>query len=497
VLRGLQKTLRAADFAVTACVRHGRDIVAVYPGLKERVFGIAFDIGSTTVAAHLCDLGSGDVLASSGRMNPQIRLGEDLMSRVSYIMMHPGGDLELTQAVHEALSGLTEETAKQAGIARDDIVEVTLAGNPIMHHLALGLDPSELGVAPFALTIDAAFDAPAREIGLDIAPGAFAYALPCIGGHVGADAAAVVLCEAPYLSDEIRLIVDVGTNAEIVLGNRSRLLACSSPTGPAFEGAQISCGQRAAPGAIERLRIDRSTLEPRFKVIGCDLWSNEAGFAEAAGATGVTGICGSGIIEAVAEMAIAGVLRPDGTIDGAMAERSARIEADGRTFAYVIAEGEPRIAITQADIRAIQLAKAALYAGVKLLMERYGVAKVDRITLAGAFGSHVDPLYAMALGLIPDCALEKVSSAGNAAGTGARIALLNAASRREIGEVVRRIEKVETAIEPAFQAHFVEAMAIPHASDPFPHLEEKLGIAFKREVASEPRRRGGRRRGSG
>jgi uncharacterized 2Fe-2S/4Fe-4S cluster protein (DUF4445 family) len=494
LLRSLQKTLRVGDFAVTACVRHGRDIVAVYPGLKERVFGLAFDIGSTTVAAHLCDLGSGDVLASGGRMNPQIRLGEDLMSRVSHIMMHPGGDRELTEAVHEALAGLAEETAKAAGVALDDIVEATLAGNPIMHHLALGLDPTELGVAPFALTIDAGFDAPAREIGLSIAPGAFAYALPCIGGHVGADAAAVVLCEAPYLSDEIRLIVDVGTNAEIVLGNRDRLLACSSPTGPAFEGAQISCGQRAAPGAIERLRIDPVTLEPRFKVIGCDLWSDEEGFAEATRSTGVTGICGSGIIETVAEMAICGLLRPDGIIDGTMAARTPRIKADGRTFAFMIAEGEPRIAILQGDIRAIQLAKAALYAGVKLLMERYGVAKVERITLAGAFGSHIDPAYAMALGLIPDCPLDKVSSAGNAAGTGARIALLNAASRREISEVVRRIEKVETAIEPGFQAHFVEAMAIPHASDAFPHLEERLGVTFKRAKAQEPRRRGGRRR---
>jgi uncharacterized 2Fe-2S/4Fe-4S cluster protein (DUF4445 family) len=494
VLRTLQKALRANDFAVTVCVRHGRDIVALYPGLKERVFGLAFDIGSTTVAAHLCDLSSGDVLASGGRMNPQIRLGEDLMSRVSYVMMHPGGERELTQAVHEALAGLAAETAKDAGVALGDIVEVTFAGNPIMHHLALGLDPTELGVAPFALAIAEGFDVPAREVGLAVAPGAFAHALPCIGGHVGADAAAVILCEGPYLSDEIRLIVDVGTNAEIVLGNRRRLLACSSPTGPAFEGAQISCGQRAAPGAIERLRIDRETLAPRFKVIGCDLWSDEPGFAEATDSTGVTGICGSGIIEAVAEMAISGLLRPDGIIDGAMAERTTRIKADGRTFAYVIAEGEPRVAITQGDIRAIQLAKAALYAGVKLLMEHYGVAKVERITLAGAFGSHIDPVYAMALGLIPDCPLDKVSSAGNAAGTGARIALLNAAARREIDEVVRGIEKVETAIEPGFQAHFVEAMAIPHASDVFPHLEERLGIAFGRAVVQEPRRKGGRRR---
>jgi uncharacterized 2Fe-2S/4Fe-4S cluster protein (DUF4445 family) len=495
VLRGLQKVLRQADFAVTACVRYGRDIVAVYPGLKERVCGLAYDIGSTTVAAHLCDLASGNVLVSGGRMNPQIRLGEDLMSRVSYVMLHPGGERELTAAIHEALAGLAAETAKEAGVALADICEVTLAGNPIMHHLALGLDPTELGVAPFALTIDAGFDAPASELALGIAPGAYAHALPCIGGHVGADAAAVVLCEGPYLSDEIRLIVDVGTNAEIVLGNRERLLACSSPTGPAFEGAQISCGQRAAPGAIERMRIDRDTLEPRFKVIGCDLWSDEQGFAAAVGAGGVTGICGSGIIEVIAEMAIAGILRPDGIIDGELAGRTPRIVADGRTFSYVIAEGEPRIAITQADVRAIQLAKAALYAGVKLLMQRYGVDKVERITLAGAFGSHIDPLYAMALGLIPDCQLGKVSSAGNAAGTGARIALLNAASRREIGEVVRRIEKVETAIEPSFQAHFVEAMAIPHAADPFPHLEEKLGLVFRRPEVAEPRRRGGRRRG--
>ncbi|MFI5013551.1 MAG: ASKHA domain-containing protein [Hyphomicrobiales bacterium] len=495
VLHGLQKTLRAGEFAVTAAIRHGHDIVAVYPGFKERILGLAFDIGSTTVAAHLCDLASGDVLASGGRMNPQIRLGEDLMSRVSYIMMHEGGDRELTQLIHEALAGLAAEVAGEAGAALADIVEVTLAGNPIMHHLALGLDPTELGVAPFALTIDAGFDAPAREIGLAVAPGAYVHALPCIGGHVGADAAAVVLCEGPYLSDDIRLIVDVGTNAEIVLGNRSRLLACSSPTGPAFEGAQISCGQRAAPGAIERLRIDRVTLEPRFKVIGCDQWSDEEGFAEAIGPTGVTGICGSGIIETVAEMAVAGLLRADGIIDGAMASRTPRILADGRTFTYLIAGGEPRIAVTQGDIRAIQLAKAALYAGVKLLMDRYGVAKVERITLAGAFGSHIDPVYAMALGLIPDCPLDKVSSAGNAAGTGARIALLNAASRREIGEVVQRIEKVETAIEPAFQAHFVEAMAIPHAVDAFPNLEARLGISFKRAAAAEPRRRGGRRRG--
>ncbi|RFB79248.1 ASKHA domain-containing protein [Methylovirgula sp. 4M-Z18] len=487
VLRGLQKTLRAGEWKVTAAVREKREIVAVYPDFKEKSYGLAVDVGSTTIAAHLCDLVTGDVLASSGLMNPQIRFGEDLMSRVSYVMMNPGGEQDLTQSVRQALQTLITEVAREAKVATDEIVEMTVAGNPIMHHLLLGLDPTELGYAPFALTIDAAYNVPARDLGLSIAPGAYVYTLPCIAGHVGADTAGVVLSEGPYLTHEVRLLVDVGTNAEIVLGNRDHLLACSSPTGPAFEGAQISAGQRAAPGAIERVRIDRATLEPRFRIIGSELWSDEPGFAEASASLGVTGICGSGIIEVVAELVLAGLVRPDGIVDGTKAALTPRIVADGRTFSYVIqdgGDGNPRIAVTQADIRAIQLAKAALYAGIRLLMDRYGVTNVDRITLAGAFGSHIDVTYAMALGLIPDCDLTKVTSAGNAAGTGARMALLNAGARREIGDVVRRIEKIETAIEPSFQQHFVNAMAIPHKVDPFPNLEAKLGHVFVREVAS-------------
>ncbi|MEJ1161236.1 ASKHA domain-containing protein [Prosthecomicrobium sp. N25] len=484
VLKGLQKTLRAGEWKVTAAVRQGRDLVALFPGFREAMHGLAVDVGSTTIAAHLCDLASGDVLASSGIMNPQIRFGEDLMSRVSYVMMNPGGEREMTAAVRAALQSLAEAVAGEAGIGADEILEVTIVGNPIMHHLMLGLDPTELGGAPFALTVDGGMEVPAGELGLALAPGARAYLLPCIAGHVGADTAGVVLSEGPYLKDDVTLLVDVGTNAEIVLGNRHRLLACSSPTGPAFEGAQISSGQRAAPGAIERIRIDPATLEPRFKVIGSDLWSDEPGFDEATAATGVTGICGSGIIEAVAEMLLAGLLTPDGIVDGAMAARTPRVVPEGRTFSYVVREGEPRIVVTQADIRAIQLAKAALYAGIRLLMDHYGISSVDRITLAGAFGSHIDTTYAMILGLIPDCDLAKVGSAGNAAGTGARIALLNAGARGEIEAVVRRIEKIETALEPAFQAHFVGAMAIPHKTDPFPRLEAALGRVFARGAPS-------------
>jgi uncharacterized 2Fe-2S/4Fe-4S cluster protein (DUF4445 family) len=494
VLGRLQKTLRSGQWKVTAALRHGTEIVGVWPGLVDRVFGVAVDIGSTTIAAHLSDLVSGETLASAGAMNPQIRFGEDLMSRVSYVMLHPGGDREMTEVVRVAVDGLIGTAAAEAGIERDRIVEMTAVGNPIMHHLFLGLDPVELGGAPFALTVDTALDTPAHELGLHLAPGALVHTLPLIAGHVGADCAGVILAEAPYDKDEVSLLVDIGTNAEIVLGNRSRLLACSSPTGPAFEGAQISCGQRAAPGAIERIRIDPDTLEPRYRVIGSDLWSNEPGFEAAVAATGVTGICGSGIIGIMAELFLAGIVTHDGVIDGALAARSPRIEASGRTFSYLIREGEPRLAVTQADVRAIQLAKAALYAGVKLLTDHYGSDRIDRIVLAGAFGSHIDVKYAMVLGLIPDCPLDHVRSAGNAAGTGARIALLNAAARKEIASVVQRIEKIETALEPRFQEHFVAAMAFPHRSDAFPNLAEIVALPPRPAAPDSTGRR--RRRGA-
>jgi uncharacterized 2Fe-2S/4Fe-4S cluster protein (DUF4445 family) len=296
------------------------------------------------------------------------------------------------------------------------------------------------------------------------------------------------------MSEDMTLLVDVGTNAEIVLGNRQRLLACSSPTGPAFEGAQISCGQRAAPGAIERVRIDRQTLEPRFKVIGSDLWSDDPAFAAVAAASGVTGVCGSGIIEVLAELYLAGVITQDGVIDGAMAARSPRVVADGRTFAYVLHEGTQLLRITQNDVRAIQLAKAALYAGIRLLMDRHGIDTVDRIRLAGAFGSHIDVKYATVLGMIPDCDLSRVTSAGNAAGTGARIALLDARSRTLIEQLVGRVEKIETAIEPQFQAHFVEAMAIPHKTAPYPQLRKVVELPPVKIAVSPGANREGRGR---
>ncbi|MGV6839111.1 MAG: ASKHA domain-containing protein [Planktomarina sp.] len=479
LLRKLQPVLRKGNWAVTVAVHDAAgqaDIMDIWPGLYDGgLYGFAVDLGSTTIAAHLCDLRDGTVIASSGIMNPQIRFGEDLMSRVSYAMMNPGGDVEMTGAVRSAMDTLFQTLISEANIEASAVMEATFVCNPVMHHLFLGIDPVELGQAPFALATSEALTLKAADLDIThMNPSAKAYILPCIAGHVGADAAAVALAERPDLSDDLVLIVDVGTNAEILLGQKGKVLACSSPTGPAFEGAQIASGQRAAPGAIERIEIDPATKEPRFRVIGCDLWSDEDGFADTA--PPITGICGSGIIEAVAEMRMAGLLDPSGLIGSAEQTGTDRCIPEGRTHAYMIhdasASDGPVITVTQGDIRAIQLAKSALYAGARLLMDEMGVDAVDRVVLAGAFGAHISTKHAMVLGMIPDAKLDHVTSAGNAAGTGARIALCNKDARAQIESLVRRITKIETAIEPRFQEHFIAANAIPHATAPFPELSQ-------------------------
>jgi uncharacterized 2Fe-2S/4Fe-4S cluster protein (DUF4445 family) len=497
LLPGLQKVLRKGNWAVTAAIHDDGTptIVALWPDFFEGpLYGVAVDLGSTTIAGHLVNLVTGEVLASSGLMNPQIRFGEDLMSRVSYAMMNEGGADEMTRVVREGVDRLIGELVAEAGIDGDSLLDLSFVMNPVMHHLFLGLDPYELGQAPFALTLGSAQRMMARELALSVAPGARAYVLPLIAGHVGADAAAVALSEAPHRSDDLVLVVDVGTNAEILLGDTQGVMACSSPTGPAFEGAQISSGQRAAPGAIERVEIDPKTKEPRFKVIGCDLWSTEEGFTEAVAQTGITGICGSGIIEVVAEMRMAGIVDAGGLIGSAEAVGTPRCIPEGRTHSYLLWEDPDgrKITVTNGDVRAIQMAKAALYAGARLLMDKRGVDTVDRVVLAGAFGAHISPKHAMVLGMIPDCPLEKVTSAGNAAGTGARIALLNREARREVEGLVRGIEKIETAVEPRFQEHFVAATAMPNAADPFPLLRAVVPLPDVEFNAGTPE--GGRRR---
>ena len=466
-------------------------IVAVWPGYVGAATGVAIDVGSTTIAGHLCDLTTGEVLATAGRMNPQIRWGEDLMSRVSYVMMNPGGDRELTAAVRRAIDELIGELVTTAGTDREHVLEVVLVGNPIMHHLVLGIDPTPLGSAPFTLATSDPVAGPATGLDLDV-PHASFWTGPCIAGHVGADTTAAILAEGPHRGEKTQLLVDIGTNAEIVLGDRHRLYAASSPTGPAFEGAQISAGQRATAGAIERVRIDRSTLAPRFRVIGVDAWSDEPGFADAVGRTGITGICGSGIIDVVAELFLAGIVDRDGTIRGELAARTDRVVPDGRTFAYVLHDG---LRVTQNDVRAIQLAKAALRAGIDLLLEHAGSPTVTDIRLAGAFGAHVDPVRAMVLGLVPDCPVEGVRSVGNAAGAGAVQALLSR-SARELVAAAADVVKIETATEARFQELFVAAMAFPHAHAPTPHLATAIDLPVTDPSVNTGRRpRRGRRHG--
>jgi len=519
-LRRLGPALRDGKQQITVIVWNDLEVIDVQPGYHEGLYGLAVDVGSTTVAAHLCDLHTGEVLATESIMNPQVTYGEDLMSRVSYAMMHDDGLKKMHEAIIAGLNKLAGMTAHAAGLRGRDIHEVVFAGNTVMHHILLGLDPTDLGGAPFTLATHAPIDIKARDLGLKLHPGANAHFIALEAGHVGSDNVGVLVAEAPDQQDEIMLVIDVGTNAEILLGNRERLLSCSSPTGPAFEGAQITHGQRAAAGAIERVRIDPATKQPRFKVIGRDGWSDEL----PPEAIGATGICGSGIIEVVAEMYMAGILRADGRFAGEESgvrsqesERNAlltpdsciltptRVRWNGTKADYILATADQtatgaEIVVTQDDVRNIQLAKGALYAGCKLLMHRRGVEKVDKIVLAGAFGSYIDPLRAMVLGLYPDCDLSKVYPVGNAAGDGARIVLLSKARRTEAARAARRVEYIETAIDPEFQTEFVGAMHLPHMTDVFPHLDE-LGIlpARSADVSAEDRRarRRERRQASG
>jgi uncharacterized 2Fe-2S/4Fe-4S cluster protein (DUF4445 family) len=530
LLGGLQSTLRKEGWKATVTVWKDREVVRIQPGYSDEIYGLAVDIGTTTVAMHLCDLRTGAVLATVSRMNPQVVYGEDLMSRVSYADNQSDGLATLHDAIIAALNDLAAEAAAHAGAAPDAITDVVLVGNSVMHHILLNIPPRELGQSPFGPAVSDAVDIKARELGLRLAPGAQVHVLPLEAGHVGADNVGVILADQPHLApaDEIWLIIDVGTNGEILLGNGQALYSASSPTGPAFEGAQIRHGMRAAPGAIERVRVDPETLNVSFKVIGREEWSADWGAVEhesreihsvgsgeaetqdpldeedrrrreaeerrrrrraellGEGPILAAGICGSGIIEAVSELFMAGVLTPDGRFAPEIS--TPRLAWHGTKARFVLAwphetsSGRP-IVLTSDDVRAIQLGKAALYSGARLLMERIGADRVDRVLLAGAFGSYIDPLHAMVLGMIPDCELGRVASVGNSAGDGARIALLDKNQREEARRLARWTQYVGIALEPRFQDAFVEAMPLPHSVDAFPHLRETLAQAAHRRQA--------------
>ncbi len=477
VLKGLQEKLRRGNWGITVLLYYKEttvpEIVDIRSGYSEMpAFGIAIDLGSTSIAATLCDLNSGKIVGSMGIMNPQIRYGEDVMSRVSYCMMEEKGLATLNNSVIDGINELTRKIAEEHGVKLDSVFEIVFVANPIMHHLLLGIDPKELGQAPFPLVFSDSLNIKSKDIGIILNPESYVYTVPCIGGHVGADAASVLIAEQPQkLKDTSTLLIDIGTNAEILLAKGEEIFACSCPTGPALEGAQISAGQRAAPGAIERVRIDPITKEPSFKVIGCEQWSNEKEFSENVSGVGVTGICGSGIIEAIAEMRLAGLLDANGLIGSAAQTGSNRCTSFKRTNSYLLySDNKVSLYITNMDIRAIQLAKAALHASFKILLEKSRVNRIDNIFLAGAFGSQISPEHALIIGLVPDAQVSQIVASGNSAGAGAIIALLDVSSRREISWLVRKVHKIETAVEPSFQKHFVEGSSFPNDSSTHPEL---------------------------
>ena len=501
-LRQLPAVLRKKDWKVTVSVWMDQEIIRVQPGKREESYGLAIDIGTTTVAVHFCNLSTMEVMDTVSMMNPQCKYGEDVMSRITYHMMNPGGLEKMSNDIVEALNTLIDEAIagtyppkkkvkKKKGeegpvqwievpeegktylrLEKEDIEDITIGCNTAMHHILLKIDPEHVGLAPFPPVIHHSLDIKARDLGIDTNPSSYVFVLPNEAGFVGADNVGVLIAEEPYNKDEIQLIIDIGTNGELVLGNKEKLISSSCATGPALEGAQLSFGMRAAPGAMERINIDPETHEVDYKVIGRDAWLR---YSEPEDMK-AKGICGSGILDLLAELYKAGIVTKSGRFNnkGHKSDRYRKNPETGQPE-FVLAWAEETsidkdIVITQKDVRQIQLAKGALYAGCKLMIQRMNVENVDIVKIAGAFGTHVDREKALIMGLFPDCEIETIVSVGNAAGDGCRAALLNRKKREEADWVSRNVEYIELTVESNFQQEFMEAMQLPHMTDEFPHL---------------------------
>ena len=478
VLQELPDILRKSDWRVTVTVWQGCEVIRVEPGKEDVNIGLAVDIGSTTVAGYLTDLNTGEVLTTESMMNPQVKYGEDVMSRITHCMLNEDSGLkELRQTIIDGLNTIIKKAVKRISRLPEDISEMTIVGNTAMHHLLLGINPEFMGVAPFTPAIHEPIDIKAGRLGLHMLPTGNVHILPIEAGFVGADNVGCLLADAPHKRSEITLLIDIGTNGELILGNKERLISSSCATGPALEGAQIEYGMRAAPGALEKIKIDPGSYEVHYKVIGDDNWSDGKRNMQA------KGICGSGIIDGIAEMFLAGIIKKNGRINPEIQSSRLRKSAKGMAE-FVIAWGHETsigedIVITQKDIRAIQLAKGALYAGCLIMMRELGIKSFDRLVIAGAFGNHINKFSAMAMGMFPDCEPDKVQAVGNAAGDGARIALLNVNKRREAYDIARRVEYIELGLEEDFNDRFSEAMQFPHMFDEFPHLAGMLPVEYK------------------
>ena len=503
-LRQLPVALRDGNWAVTVSVWNDKEVIRVRPGQLDRAYGLAIDVGTTTVAAYFCDLTTMEVVDTVSMMNPQCKYGEDVMARITYHMTTPDGlqrmSDDIIEGVNELINKAVENTyppkkkkKKKKGedgpaemvevpvegktylrLGIEDIEDITIGFNTAMHHIFLSLDPEYVGMAPFPPVIHHSLDIKARDLGIKINPSSYMFVLPIEAGFVGADNVGVLLAEEPYKHEETQLIIDIGTNGELVLGNRHKLISSSCATGPALEGAQIAFGMRAAPGAMERILIDPETKEVDYKVIGREAWRKYSDPKDMK----AKGICGSGILDLLAELYRAGVIAKSGVFNKKALKEHPRFRKNPDTNQpeFVLAWAEESsidkdIVVTQKDIRQIQLAKGALYAGCKLMVKRMGLDKVDTVKIAGAFGTHVDREKALIMGLFPDCEIEMIQGVGNAAGDGCRAALLNVKKRVEANWCSRNVEYIELTVESTFQQEFMEAMQLPHMTDKFPHLE--------------------------
>jgi uncharacterized 2Fe-2S/4Fe-4S cluster protein (DUF4445 family) len=453
-LRALPAALRESSDGVTAR-RFGGQLIALEPGDRQVTLGLALDIGTTTVVAYLMDLDSGETLATVSGLNPQTVYGGDLMSRIAFAMQEPGNTRRLRSRLVRYLNELIGEACGQAGVAATEIYKVSAVGNTCMHHLLLGIDPTHLGQAPYAPALRGAYECAAREVGLKVNPGARLCALPLVAGFVGADSVAMILATGLDRQDGVRLAVDIGTNAEMVMSLGGRLVACSSPAGPALEGAQVRSGMRAALGAIDRVTLEQGDLVLRT-----------------IGGAPALGLCGSGLVDALAVLLDAGIIAASGRMplrDDLPPPLQARLRADERGIPEFLLlagahAGQNRdIVIGQGDIRQIQLAKSAILSGIKTLQLVLGVAddEIDELLLSGAFGNYLDLQSVRRVGLIPDLAAERVRYVANAAGLGAQMALLSETERRRADGIASAVRHVPLAGHPDFQDIFLAATAFP------------------------------------
>ena len=466
VLRRVPHTLRSGEPGVTVTVWKSKEIISVETGDKQtKPYGFAVDVGTTKLAGYLVDLDLGTIVATVSSTNPQIPYGEDVVSRISFIMKDPKGLSQLQTLIIKEIDKLILDACRHAHIAPDQVHEVTIVGNTAMHHILFGIYPGYVALAPYPTVLRDSIEVKAKDLGIDINPCGYIYGLPVIAGFVGADAVADIVATEIYASEDIAMMIDIGTNTEIVVGDKNKLTACSCASGPAFEGAHIKNGMRAATGAIERVYIDPDTFKIRYETVDNAKPS---------------GVCGSGVVDAIAEMLKRGIIDSSGRIKTEIGLPNIKVK-NGIPELVLADESETsshhEVVITQEDIRQIQLAKAAIYSGISILMRRDEIkaADVSKIFIAGAFGTYVDPQSARVIGMYPDIPLSRVQFVGNAAGSGARMALMSLDIKRKAGEISEKVNYIELGADPNFQNEFLNATYLPHRNlELFPRVTKLL-----------------------